>query len=121
MHLPWAVTAGVTADRVFRFVDDTGDRVPVDSWVFAAAHWDRPGGTSSPLTVDVSQASVGEITVTVDDAVSTSWSADRVWSLVATVAGEPAVAFGGPLLVARLGARGRRGVPTVRTEVEVAL
>lgn len=121
-HLPWAITAGMTSSRLFRFLDDTGDRLPVDTWSWSASWWDRPGGTPSALTVDSSQAAVGDIEVLIDNAVSAAWTQDRFWSLVGTdPTGEPVIGLAGPLHVAQLGARGRLAAATVRSEVEVSV
>lgn len=111
-NVEWRVTEGVTATLPVTFIDDNDDALPVDTWSFAALIRTTPGATAAgTATVDTSQATVGQIGVTVDDSLSTTLgSGDYVWSLIWTVAGEPTGGIGGRFVVEEPGARGASGL-----------
>jgi hypothetical protein len=107
-NLEWRVTEGVTAVLPVSFLDDAGDALPVDTFGFSALIRAVPGAAASgTATVDTTQAAVGQVSVTLDDSLSsTLGSGSYVWSLIWTVAGEPTGGLGGRLLIDEPGARG---------------
>jgi hypothetical protein len=111
-NLEWRVTEGVTAVLPVSFLDDAGDALPVDTWAFSALIRAVPGAAASgTATVDTTQAAVGQVSVTLDDSLSsTLGSGSYVWSLIWTVSGEPTGGLGGALVIDEPGARGASGL-----------
>jgi len=112
VNLEWRVTEGVTAVLPLTFLDDNDDPLPVDTWSFQALIRQTPGGTTlGTATVDTSQAAVGQVSVEIDNSLSTSVTSGRyTWSLIWNFAGEPAGGAGGELQIDEPGARGASGV-----------
>jgi hypothetical protein len=111
-NVEWRLTEGVTAVLPVTFLDDNSDPLPVDTWSFTASIRRAPGAAAvGTATVDTTQATVGQIAVTVDDSLSNTLGSGRyAWTLVWTVAGEPTGGIGGGLLIDEQGARGASGV-----------
>lgn len=112
VNLEWRLTEGVTAVLPLTFIDDNDDALPVDTWTFQSLIYNTPGGTAvGTATVDTSQAAVGQVSVEIDNSLSTSLgSGGYTWSLIWTVSGEPTGGVGGGLQIDEPGARGAAGV-----------